>query len=190
LLLPRQNLRCPKKQVPYTFQTLGVFISTFFLGVWATVAVGLYLILGAAGGHVFAQDGAGVTPLVDSFSSGFLWGFLITAFVVGFLVSWRGWDRNLYTWIIATCIGWVTTFLPGLAFFAHKVNGDWDFAVQQALVPFLPAEAIKFAIVTVLIPTAWFVTSRTLNVLDPRTAIYSSLKTDVLAFFHPKLISF
>jgi len=186
----KASFTLPHHDVPYTLQTLGVLFATFFLGLWSVVSVGLYLSFGAAGAHVFADNAEGPGALVNSYTSGFLWGFLATSIVVGLLVSWRGWDRNVYTWFLATCIGWITTFVPGLTFFASKVGWDWGLAVQQALVPFLPAEAIKFIIVMICIPLTWFATSRVLNKLDPRAARRTSLWSDVKAFFHPRLISF
>jgi len=180
------TLKDPK--VPYTLQTLGVFFASFFLGLWSVVSVAIFLILGGAAGlPVFAPGPSVASPLTESTSAGFLWGFLLMSLVVGLLVSWRGWDRNVYTWFLATCIGWIVTFVPGMAFFASRPGMTWNLAVKYALVPFLPAEAIKFAVISVCIPIIWFATSRLLN---PRTAHKVTLWGDVKAFFHPKMVSF
>eukprot|EP01114_Cavostelium_apophysatum_P020979 TRINITY_DN7189_c0_g1_i2.p1 TRINITY_DN7189_c0_g1~~TRINITY_DN7189_c0_g1_i2.p1 ORF type:complete len:324 (+),score=13.98 TRINITY_DN7189_c0_g1_i2:25-972(+) len=172
-------------EVPYSLQTLGVFLCAFLVGAWSTLSVALYLAAGAIGLHVFAAHKGGWTYMITAPTAGFLWGFLLTAVVVGILVTWRGWDRNFYTWLLACIIGWACTFAPGLIVLAGKLN-SWPLAFKYGLTPFLAAEAVKFTIITTVIPLTWLITSRILNSKYNRSTFFA----DCISFFNPRLISF
>jgi len=83
---------------PFTLQTLAVWVIAFVLGRRAaTAAVGLYLLLGAAGLPVFAGFTGGVGVLLGP-TGGFLLGFLPMAWLAAWptrtalrrLVAWTG----------------------------------------------------------------------------------------------------
>src|SRR5690242_3116476 len=75
--------------VPTTLQTLAVFATSAVLGARRAVAAQLlYLATGAVGAPVFANGRGGVDIVAQAnplhASGGFLWGFVLAAFVVGF----------------------------------------------------------------------------------------------------------
>ena len=71
--------------VPFTFQTLGIYITAQVLGgKRATASVALYLLVGFAGLPIFAKGGAGLGSLASP-SAGYLLGFLPFAAIAGTL---------------------------------------------------------------------------------------------------------
>ena len=71
--------------VPFTFQTLGIYITAQVLGgKRATAAVALYLLVGFAGLPIFARGSAGLGSLASP-SAGYLLGFLPFAAIAGTL---------------------------------------------------------------------------------------------------------
>jgi len=64
--------------IPFTMQTFGVFITLRLLGGRrGTIAIGLYLLLGAVGVPVFSGFGAGI-GILSGPTGGYLAGFLLT----------------------------------------------------------------------------------------------------------------
>ncbi|MDO5750709.1 MAG: biotin transporter BioY [Rothia sp. (in: high G+C Gram-positive bacteria)] len=71
--------------VPFTFQTLAIYITAQVLGgVRASASVALYLLAGFAGLPIFANGGGGMAAFASP-SAGYLLGFLPFAFVAGSL---------------------------------------------------------------------------------------------------------
>lgn len=70
--------------VPLTFQTLGIALCGFVLGVkWSITSVGVYLAVGALGLPVFSGFRGGIHILFGP-TGGFLFGFIILALFCGF----------------------------------------------------------------------------------------------------------
>jgi len=68
--------------IPITGQTLAISLVIFFLGFNDSIlAISIYLFLGVAGFPVFADGASGMQHLVGK-SGGYLYGFLITAFLM------------------------------------------------------------------------------------------------------------
>lgn len=79
--------------VPFTLQTLGVFLSCALLGgKRGSLAVFLYLLLGAIGAPVFAGFQGGVGTLLNS-TGGYILGFLLQALVMWGLEALWGRDK-------------------------------------------------------------------------------------------------
>ena len=86
LLAVSAQLAIPFYPVPFTLQTITVSFLAYILGKrLATAAVALYLLEGFCGLPVFANFSCGPTILLGSYSSGYLWGFLISAYCAGML---------------------------------------------------------------------------------------------------------
>jgi biotin transport system substrate-specific component len=106
-----------------------------------------YLAEGAAGLPVF-QAGAGLAYLAGP-TSGYLLGFLLSAFTVGALA-----ERGVLTrWPLALgviLLGEVCIYAPGVAWLA-VLFGPVK-AIAFGLTPFLPAELVKMALALALLP--------------------------------------
>jgi biotin transport system substrate-specific component len=144
--------------VPITGQTFAVLIVGALLGSRRGVlCVATYLAMGLMGLPVFAQGKGGVIAFVGP-TGGYLVGFLAAAWVVGMLAE-HGWDRRVTTTALAMILGSVALYACGLAWlyclvhFAGRPLGGGILAM--GLYPFLPGDALKIALATVLLPSGW-----------------------------------
>ena len=143
--------------VPITGQTFAVLLSGAVLGSKRGAASMLvYLGMGIAGVPVFAPDGA-----IPHASRGYLIGFAVAAFIVGWVVE-RGWGRNPLKLALAMLLGEVAIYgfgLPWLAFYIPEseliersrlaVVYDWG------LEDFIIGDTIKLIMAAVGVPLAW-----------------------------------
>jgi len=126
--------------IPITGQSLAVLLVGFFLHrIWGTVAVLLYLLLGAFGMPIFADGHSGCAVLKGG-SGGFLIGFLFGAFITGWWSS-RKWKPNLAECLIAMLLGTTAILLCGLARLTYLFG--WEKALEYGFFPFWEAAFIK-----------------------------------------------
>ena len=99
--------------IPITGQTFAVLVVAFYLRQnIGLIAVFSYVILGIAGLPIFAEGKAGWSVLVGG-SGGFLVGFIISAYCIGYLGK-KDWDRNFVKSLIAMTIGTAIILLFGI----------------------------------------------------------------------------
>lgn len=141
----------PFTPVPITGQTFAVLLTGATLGkVRGALSVGSYVGIGALGLPVFARSGGPATW-------GYLAGFVLAAFVVGWLAE-RGWDKTLWRSIVAMLIGNVVLYIPGLLWLAQYVGPEQ--AIPLGLLPFLPGDAIKLLMAAAALPACWVIVRR------------------------------
>ncbi len=155
----------PFTPVPITAQTLAVLLTGAALGSKrGALALLAYIAEGLAGLPVFSAGRSGL-PILLGPSGGYIWGFLIAAFVVGYLAE-RGWDRKVWTTALAMLIGTVVIYLfgvPQLALVLSPTSGaalGFDKALTLGVLPFLPGDAIKLLIAAGVLPSAWALVGR------------------------------
>lgn len=156
LLWASAKVQIPFFPVPMTMQTFVVLFLGFALGSRLGAAtVLLYLAEGATGLPVFAgtpEKGLGLAYMAGP-TGGYLAGFVVAAFVTGWFAE-RGLDRRLVTAAIAALAGLVAIYALGLAWLGAVVG--WDKPVLSfGLYSFLPAEALKLALLAAILPLAW-----------------------------------
>lgn len=156
LLWASAKVQIPFFPVPMTMQTFVVLFLGFALGSRLGAAtVLLYLAEGALGLPVFAgtpEKGLGLAYLAGP-TGGFLAGFVVAAFVTGWFAE-RGFDRRLVTSAIAAFAGLVAIYALGVSWLGMLIG--WDKPVLEfGLYPFLPAEALKLALLAAILPLAW-----------------------------------
>jgi biotin transport system substrate-specific component len=146
------QLEIPLTPVPITAQTFAVLLVAAAYGRKRGVAtMATYLALGLVGAPVFAGGAAGIARLLGP-TGGYLLSYLPTAFVVGWL-SEKGWDRKLWSTALAMIIGNGIIYLTGVMWLSRFVAEGT--ALQAGVLPFLPGDALKIALATVLLPTVW-----------------------------------
>lgn len=94
--------------VEITLQTFGIALTGALLGaVRGTLAVAVYLALGAAGLPIFSGHSSGL-GVFTGLTAGYLWSFLAVAFVTGLLVRYAARGRRTSALVVFLCC------LPGV----------------------------------------------------------------------------
>ncbi len=138
--------------VPITGQTLGVLLVGMLYGSKRGAATLLmYLLEGAVGLPVFAGGTLGSAVLVGP-TGGYLAGFVVAAFVVGWLAE-RGWDRSFALTAVAMLIGNIIIYLFGLPLLGFLLG--YDNMLAYGFLPFWPGDILKLLIAAGLLPTGW-----------------------------------
>jgi biotin transport system substrate-specific component len=153
------QVQVPLWPVPMTMQTFGVLLLGMAFGARLGAAtVALYLIEGAAGLPVFAGFSGGV-PVLFGPTGGYLFGFVIAAWLVGALAE-RGWDRGVLTTALAMLFGNIVLYVPGLIWLGNLYGAEQ--AIAAGLAPFWIGDLLKIALAAGLLPSAWWLTRRML----------------------------
>ncbi len=138
--------------VPFTLQTFAVFCALELLGgARGTVAVAVYLLLGAAGAPVFAGFTGGLGILLGS-TGGYLLGFLLTG-----LVYWlfERLGRSLWLRVAALLLGLALCYAFGTLWFVEvysRANGPLSVmtALSWCVLPFLLPDGLKLVLALLL----------------------------------------
>ena len=138
--------------VPFTLQTFAVFCALELLGgARGTVAVAVYLLLGAAGVPVFAGFTGGLGILLGS-TGGYLLGFLLTG-----LVYWlfERLGRSLWLRVAALLLGLALCYAFGTLWFVEvysRTNGPLSAmtALTWCVLPFLLPDGLKLVLALLL----------------------------------------
>lgn len=139
--------------VPFTLQTLGVFLAVGMLGgKRGTLAVLIYLLLGAVGMPVFAGFNGGLGYMLGS-TGGYIVGFLLSA-----LTMW-GFEAALgrKTWVLAVSmvLGLAVCYAFGTAWFMvvyAKNTGAIGLmtALGWCVIPYIFPDLVKIALALLL----------------------------------------
>lgn len=138
--------------VPFTLQTFAVFCALELLGgARGTIAVAVYLLLGAVGVPVFAGFTGGLGILLGS-TGGYLLGFLLTG-----LVYWlfERLGRSLWLRVAALLLGLALCYAFGTLWFIEvysRANGPLSVmtALSWCVLPFLLPDGLKLALALLL----------------------------------------
>ena len=137
--------------VPITMQTFAVLISGALLGSKrGALSQITYLLTGLAGIPWFSRGGG--MGYVFSPTFGYIVGFVLAAFFVGFLCE-RGFDRKIETAILAMLVGNVLIYLPGLFWLTGFVG--WEKGLAVGFYPFIVGDFIKLFLAGLILPLAW-----------------------------------
>jgi biotin transport system substrate-specific component len=137
----------PLGPVPIGLQNLFTLLSGLILGpVLGGAAVGLFLVAGAIGAPVFANNGSpmGIARLIGP-TGGYLFGYLLGALVAGFIAGFPRPGAKLPLWrlVLAVLAGTLAVYLPGLLRLKMVLNADWSRTFTVGLYPFLVGDALK-----------------------------------------------
>lgn len=160
LLTLSAKIQVPFWPVPMTMQTLVVLMLGMAYGSrMAAGTVLAYLLVGAAGFPVLAgtpERGIGLAYMMGP-TGGFLIGFVLAAWVVGFLAE-RGFDRSLLLCALAMFVGHAVISLSGVVWLAALLGTTK--AIQVGFMPFLASSVLKTALGAVAMPLIWRVIER------------------------------
>jgi biotin transport system substrate-specific component len=151
-LLAQVRFYLPWSPVPLTGQTFAVLLSAIVLGKWwGGISQGLYLGIGLAGMPWFAGLHGGLGVLTGA-TSGYLVGFVLAAFFLGYCVDTYVKSRNVLTmFALMMFANFVIVFGVGLLglyswLSLSGVTVDLWGLLMMGLIPFLVGDIIKIAI--------------------------------------------
>ena len=147
LLAPCAWLSVPT-QPPFTMQTFGVFLTLLLLGAKdGTIAIGLYILLGALGVPVFSGFNGGMGALMGP-TGGYIVGFLLICLIFGLLC---GKGAGIWLKALALLLGLAVCYAFGTLWFV-KVYGDTKgpistlSALSMCGFPFIVPDLAKLAL--------------------------------------------
>ena len=145
--------------IPGTWQTFAVLIFAYSTNRWlGLLAVLLYLALGYFDYPVFAEGSSGSTVFFGK-TGGYLLGFLVGAFVVGWLgekgsLNEKSWTANFSKSLLAMTIGTGIILIIGTTYLSSFIG--WANAFKYGFTPFLIGAAIKIVVGAAIWPFyAW-----------------------------------
>jgi biotin transport system substrate-specific component len=159
--LAQIEIKLPFTPVPITGQTLGVLLVGASLGPGlGGVSMVLYLAQGALGLPFFSGGDSGMEFLrLSAATGGYLWGFVLSATVVGALAQ-RGWDRSIRTSIGAMFLGEVVLYGVAIPWLMQALDVPLDEALEFGLAPFVVGDTLKLFAAAGLLPLAWRVVGK------------------------------
>jgi len=148
-------LRIPVPPVPFTLQTLFVYLSADILGSRrGSQSQLIFLVLGLMGVPVFALGGGLGYVLQPTF--GYLLAFPIAAWAIGRVLDRQQQAIRWRVFFAANAVGFLIIFTIGVAYLYINVNVivhksiSWATAFWGGAVIFLPGEGIKMVVAAVL----------------------------------------
>lgn len=135
--------------VPFTLQTFAVFLVSGTLGVKKGVAATLvYILLGAAGLPVFSGFQGGVGVLFGS-TGGYIFGFVLSALIVGF--SCEKFGRKFLPSVLYSATAMLACYAVGTLWFAF-LYGDGNIlgAFSVCVLPFIIPDVIKITLAMII----------------------------------------
>ena len=139
--------------VPFTLQTFGVFMAVGVLGgKRGSLAVLVYILLGAIGVPVFAGFSGGLGILLNN-TGGYIIGFLFSALLMWAMEKLPG--KKSVMQIVSMIAGLIVCYAFGTVWFVivyGRMNGPIGFtaALVSCVVPFIIPDIIKIALAYVL----------------------------------------
>ena len=135
--------------VPFTMQLFAVFLSLVLLGGRnGTIAVAVYLLLGAIGIPVFSGGKGGFSVLIGP-TGGYLWGMLLIG--AGYWLLTRLLGKKLWVEIVSLLIGLLFCYLFGTIWFSVLNPARGFFAsLSICVLPFILPDLLKLALALVL----------------------------------------
>lgn len=163
-LCAQVSVAVPFSPVPVTGQTFAVLLLGATYGARrSTAALALYLVEGAAGLPVFAPGGLPGWARLLGPTGGYLLAFPLAAFLLGWLLERRKATEpapRWWQWWLPVLAAEGVIFAGGVAWLKLLAQLTWTQAVAAGLLPFLPGEVLKVALLAVCLPASWWALRR------------------------------
>lgn len=152
-LLATVAIPLPFTPVPITLQVLGCAVSGAILGSKrGALAQLIYVLLGALGLPVFAGGTGGVAKLAGP-TGGFLIGFIIAAFVIGFIVERLPYKKAVQKIVglsVAMLVGLMVIYLGGTLWFMVQQKTAFIHTLGLTVIPYIPGDLVKIGLAVVV----------------------------------------
>ena len=140
-------------QIPFTLQTMGVFLAVGLLGgKRGTVAVLVYILMGAVGLPVFSGFAGGLGKLLGT-TGGYIVGFLVSALLMWAMEALFGSKK----WVLpaSMVVGLIACYAFGTAWFmvvytSSKGAITLGAVLGMCVIPYIIPDAVKIAVALLL----------------------------------------
>ena len=144
----------PIGPISITGATFAIYLTVYLLGgLWGTVSVLVYLLVGFAGLPVFSNYMGGAARLLGP-TGGYLVGYLPMALLAGFVVQWafrrfggqdgKGWIA-VAVQLSGLVLGTNLLYAFGTAWYCFQAGVELQKALAACVFPFIPFDLIKMA---------------------------------------------
>lgn len=139
--------------VPFTLQTLGVFLAVTVLGgKKGSLAITTYVILGAIGAPVFAHSSGGFGVLFGN-TGGYIIGFIAAGLIMWFFEHFLG--RKLYVLALGASLGMLACYVIGTAWFMYVYSRTNEPVGLQVVLgwcvyPFIVPDLLKIILALII----------------------------------------
>jgi len=145
----------PIGPVPIALRNMFTLLSGLVLGPFLGVGVvALFIAAGAVGAPVFVGGGAGLAVILGP-TGGYIFGYLLSAFVAGIIVGTPVSGARTPAWRIALAVvvGLLVVYIPGLIWLNIylSLDGLWQ-TLAAGFFPFLVGDAVKGVIAGLITP--------------------------------------
>lgn len=152
-MLAPHTVFLPVSPVGVTLGSFLLYLTGVLLGPrLGCISVFLYLLLGFLGLPIFSGYTAGAGVLLGP-TGGYLLGYLPCVALVGWFVGKKGKGKGgIFFFLLGAVLGTLALYMVGTAWFlfVYTKGGSVTEAVVSCVLPFLPADAVKILMATVL----------------------------------------
>jgi len=147
----------PIGPVPISLQNFFTLLAGLVLGPFlGAAAVGLFIIAGAIGLPVFANNTMGLARLLGP-TGGYIFGYLLGAFIAGLFLGTPKQGEIIRIWrlTLAAALGMLVVYIPGLIqlkFVLKATLDTWQKTLVAGFYPFLIGDAVKGVVAAIITP--------------------------------------
>lgn len=141
-------LTIPVGPVPITLVPLAIFLSVYILGTKrGTIAVILYLLIGAVGVPVFSGFAGGFGKIAGP-TGGYLLGYIFAALIAGWFI--HRFNDNVVIQFLGMLLGLIVLYAFGTAWLSISAGMDVKAAIAAGVLPFVVFDIAKIIIAILL----------------------------------------
>lgn len=134
--------------VPISLGTFAIYLGSAFLGgKRSTVAVVVFILIGAVGLPVFTGFTGGLGKLLGV-TGGYIIGYIPLAFITG--IFSEKFSNKILFMPVGMVLGTITLYAFGTAWFMIATGSGLGAALMSCVVPFLIGDGIKMALATAI----------------------------------------
>jgi biotin transport system substrate-specific component len=140
----------PFSPIPISLQALFVFLSGAILGSnLGALSQLVYLLLGILGLPVFARGASGIGVVIGP-TGGYLAGFVIAAYIIGFIFE-RKIKSTVTIDALVMFLGMAIYYITGTIWLMRVMDLGVVKAITAGILPFLPGDILKVIIAAIIV---------------------------------------
>ena len=147
LMAATAGISIPLGSLPsISLQTIFVFLAALLLGPkLGSISMIIYILMGAIGLPVFSQYRGGISVILSQ-SGGFLFGFIISVIMIGYLKNIKFLNKNYFYLFGILLLGNSVIYMCGATYIAYLTNTSF-YSVIVVFTPYIIGDLIKILVV-------------------------------------------